>query len=160
MRLKIQSKWAYAGVALAVAFIAAALIGVTFMNNTPANDLSGSDVAAPQASLDEPVPTASPRDDFRPAASAQADATGRELYTIKGCYMCHGIEGQGALLTGSRLAPDPIPFEAFAVYVRRSPGEMPAYSRDVLSDDDLIRIYEYLQTRPHPPQEAWGGVKP
>lgn len=156
----MQRKWVYAGGALAVALIVAALIGIMSTNNTPADDSSGGDVAAPQASLDELVPTASPRDDFRPATDQQAGATGRELYMIKGCHMCHGLEGQGALLTGSRLAPDPIPFEAFAVYVRHSPGEMPAYSRDLLSDEELVLIYEFLQTRPHPPQEAWEGVKP
>ena len=76
---------------------------------------------------------------------------GRLLYTNFGCYACHGYEGQGAAITGPRIAPDPLPMAAFTEVIRRPPNVMPAYSPDVLSDEDLQRIHTFLQSIPRPP---------
>ncbi len=68
-----------------------------------------------------------------------------------GCYQCHGYEGQGARPTGPRIAPEPLPFAVFSTWVRHPPEVMPAYSRDVRSEDKLERIHEYLISIPPPP---------
>jgi len=83
-------------------------------------------------------------------ASGNAE-NGKRLFTRYGCYECHGREGQGSSMTGPRLAPNPIPFEVFAPYVRKPLREMPPYTAKVVSDQDLADIYAFLQSRPHPP---------
>ena len=89
------------------------------------------------------------------AASAQAADTagdrGRQLYFAVGCYSCHGGAGQGSTATGPRLAPDPVPFEAFATAVRHPSSVMPPYTEKVLSDQQLRDIIAYLATIPKPP---------
>lgn len=70
-----------------------------------------------------------------------------EPYIKYGCYQCHGFKGQGALMTGTPpIAPDVLPFEAFAEIVRRPYGKMPAYSPDVLDRATLKQIYDHLES--------------
>ena len=76
---------------------------------------------------------------------------GKRLFTKYGCYECHGREGQGSSMTGPRLAPNPIPFEALVAYVRKPMREMPPYTDKVVSDQDLADIYAFLRSRPRPP---------
>ena len=78
--------------------------------------------------------------------------SGRVLYIQKGCYSCHGYEGQGGVISGPRLAPNPLPVEVFIMRVRRPVADMPAYSAKVLKDEELLDIHRYLQTIPLPPQ--------
>ena len=51
---------------------------------------------------------------------------------------------------GKKLAPDPLPFEAFAAFVRSTDRAMPPYSEAILSNEDLADIYAYLQSIPKP----------
>ncbi len=81
------------------------------------------------------------------AASAEH---GKIVFMKKGCWECHGTEGQGAS-TGPRLAPNPIPYEALAKFVRTASRAMPPYRQKILSDVDLRDIYAYLQSIPNPP---------
>ena len=81
-----------------------------------------------------------------------AEHNGRTLYIQKGCYACHGYEGQGGIISGPKLAPNPLPVDVFIMRVRRPIADMPAYSSKVLKDDELSDIYRYLQTIPLPPQ--------
>ena len=74
--------------------------------------------------------------------------SGRVLYMLKGCYLCHGLEGQGAILTGSRLAPEPMPIAQFNMAIRKPRNVMPAYSPSVLSDIELESIHYFLTTIP------------
>jgi mono/diheme cytochrome c family protein len=83
-------------------------------------------------------------------ADAASAENGRGLFLKVGCYQCHGTEGQGGS-TGPRLAPDPMPFETLAAFVRTSSRQMPAFHVKVLSDADLADIYAYLQSIPKPP---------
>jgi mono/diheme cytochrome c family protein len=85
------------------------------------------------------------------AAAADPSATnGRALFASVGCASCHGTVGQGGA-AGPRIAPDPLPFEALATFVRNTSREMPPYSDKVLSDQALADIYAYLQSVPRPP---------
>jgi mono/diheme cytochrome c family protein len=46
-------------------------------------------------------------------------ARGKQLYMATGCYQCHGTHGQGGGNAGGRVAPTPIPYEAFLLQLRR-----------------------------------------
>jgi len=84
------------------------------------------------------------------AAADPSAANGRALFTLVGCASCHGTVGQGGG-AGPRIAPDPLPFEALATFVRNASREMPPYSDKVLSDQALADIHAYLQSVPRPP---------
>jgi mono/diheme cytochrome c family protein len=84
------------------------------------------------------------------AAPAADAAKGRETFVRVGCFECHGHGGQGGV-AGLKLAPDPLPFDALANFVRTTSGQMPRYSTKILSDEDLADIYAYLQSIPKPP---------
>ncbi len=88
----------------------------------------------------------------KPADSPAGNAeNGKRIFNKIGCYECHGREGQGSTMTGPRIAPDPVPFDVLARYVRKPTGEMPPYTAKVVSDQELADIYAFLQSRPHPP---------
>ena len=80
-------------------------------------------------------------------AQAASAEHGKAVYMQKGCWDCHGTQGQGAV-TGPRLAPDPMPFETLSAFVRSTSRAMPPYREAVLSDADLADIYAYLQSIP------------
>ena len=84
-------------------------------------------------------------------ASLAQDATeeGRALFESHQCWQCHGYEGQGGG-AGVRLTPMLYPFEAFAQLVRHT-NLMPAYSPNVLSDENLRLIWEFVRAIPEPP---------
>jgi ubiquinol-cytochrome c reductase cytochrome c subunit len=84
------------------------------------------------------------------AAAAPDAARGKQTFVRVGCFECHGHQGQGGA-AGLKLAPDPLPYETLANFVRTSPGQMPPYSAKILSDDDLGDIYAYLQSIPKGP---------
>jgi mono/diheme cytochrome c family protein len=75
---------------------------------------------------------------------------GAALYKKNGCYECHVNDAQGGP-QGPRLGPNPIPFPRFVAYVRNPAGDMPPFTAKVISDDDLSKIYAFVQSRPTPP---------
>ena len=82
------------------------------------------------------------------APSGNAD-NGKKIFTKDGCYECHGREGQGANQgAGPRIGPPQLSLEAFIKYVHEPAGQMPPYTSKVLSDQELVDIYAYLQSRP------------
>jgi mono/diheme cytochrome c family protein len=94
------------------------------------------------------------------AASAEAGGNarrGRELFVKNGCYECHGYEGQGGSYTGPKIAPDPLPWEAIAAFIRNPPGlnspankdsAMPPYTSKLVPDKDVQDIFAYLKSVP------------
>jgi mono/diheme cytochrome c family protein len=81
------------------------------------------------------------------AALAADAAKGKIFFTQKyGCYQCHGTEGQGSSVTGPKLAPNPMPYDALANFVRTSAREMPPYREQILPNEDLQDIYAYLES--------------
>jgi ubiquinol-cytochrome c reductase cytochrome c subunit len=72
---------------------------------------------------------------------------GRDTYMKVGCYHCHGTVGQGSN-AGLRLAPDPLPAESIAQFIRGTKGPMPAYSERILPDSDVADIAAYLKSIP------------
>ena len=97
------------------------------------------------------APPAAGRGTAAPAGNAE---NGRKLFAKYSCAACHGLEGQGAPTTGPRVAPDPMPFAAFARIVRTPPNQMPPYTEKVVSEQELRDIYAFLQSRPRPAAPA------
>jgi ubiquinol-cytochrome c reductase cytochrome c subunit len=81
------------------------------------------------------------------AASAEK---GKAAFVTYGCFQCHGTVGQGGV-AGPKLAPNPMPYEALASFVRNTNRQMPPYSEAVLANDALADIYAYLQSVPPTP---------
>ena len=75
---------------------------------------------------------------------------GRTLYLQVGCYQCHGLAGQGALMTGPRVSRTEFPFESFLYQLRHPVNQMPPYEAAVLSDQDAADLYAYLRQMPAP----------
>jgi mono/diheme cytochrome c family protein len=83
-----------------------------------------------------------------PAGNAE---TGKKIFTKDGCYECHGREGQGApQASGPRIGPSQRLIRPFIKYVRQPTGQMPPFTAEVISDQELADIYAYLQSRPRP----------
>jgi mono/diheme cytochrome c family protein len=53
---------------------------------------------------------------FSGGALAADAAKGKVAFVKHGCYQCHGFVGQGG--AGAKLAPKPMPQEAFVNFVR------------------------------------------
>jgi mono/diheme cytochrome c family protein len=86
------------------------------------------------------------------AAVAADAARGKILFTQKyGCFQCHGEAGQGSPVTGPKLAPNPMPAEAFTAFVRTTNRSMPPYKEAILPEADLQDMYAYLQSIPAGP---------
>jgi ubiquinol-cytochrome c reductase cytochrome c subunit len=83
------------------------------------------------------------------AAFGASAEKGKTAYMQFGCWGCHGTVGQGGV-TGPKLAPDPLPAEAFTAFVRTTNRALPPYREAVLSNEDLADIYAYLQSLPKP----------
>jgi mono/diheme cytochrome c family protein len=81
-------------------------------------------------------------------ASAASAEKGKVLFIQYGCFQCHGTVGQGGN-AGPKIAPDPLPYEALANFVRTTNRQMPPYREAVLPNEDLADIYAYLQSRRH-----------
>jgi len=93
-------------------------------------------IAGPAAQAPVAAPT--------PAGNA---ATGKALYTKYTCFFCHGTAGQGGL-AGARLAVVARNPQSFIRYVRRPSGQMPAYTEQILSDQELADIFAYVRDLP------------
>ena len=85
-----------------------------------------------------------------PSAESGDAAKGKQIYTKIGCWQCHGREGQGGGYVGPRLAPDPMPYNVLEAYIRHPSGDMPPYSKKVLSDSQVRDIYAFLKSVPKP----------
>ena len=74
-------------------------------------------------------------------------AKGKALFMKNMCYTCHGTVGQGGDRgSGPRIAPNPFPWEAFTVAVRRPRESMPRYAPEFLNDQELADIYAYVSS--------------
>jgi mono/diheme cytochrome c family protein len=79
-------------------------------------------------------------------------AHGKTLYRETGCYQCHGLAGQGALMTGPRVSRTELPFDGFLNQLRHPVNQMPPYEAAIVSDRDAADIYAYLRQMPAPPE--------
>lgn len=76
-------------------------------------------------------------------------AAGREVFTTK-CHQCHP-GGEGGL--GPAINNKPLPGSLIRLQVRKGLGTMPAFSEEVISDQDLDSLIAYLRAlRIHGPE--------
>ena len=90
------------------------------------------------------------------AAAQQAPAPsgnpehGKTIYREVGCYQCHGLAGQGAMMTGPRVSRTEFAFDGFLNQLRHPANQMPPYEAAVVSDQGAADIYAYLKQMPAP----------
>ena len=75
---------------------------------------------------------------------------GKRIYLAVGCFECHGRAGQGGRFNypAPALAQIELPAESFIAFLRAAPNDMPAFSADVLSDQDAADLHAYLRSLP------------
>ena len=83
-------------------------------------------------------------------APAGDAANGKRVYLAVGCFTCHGRSAQGGRYNypAPALADTKLPLEAFKVFLRVGPNDMPAYAESVLSDKDAADILAFLRSLP------------
>src|SRR6185503_6651643 len=165
-----KHRWVSEFLWLVIVILAATMIGLAAQTRPtpqpPPRRTAPPPKTAPHPKRDAPEPTetkpteapapqqpAPERGPQTPAPQLSADPTvnaGAALYKKNGCYECHVNDGQGGP-QGPRLGPNPIPMPRFVAYVRNPGGDMPPFTAKVISDDDLAKIYAFLQSRPAPP---------
>ncbi len=84
----------------------------------------------------------------QPTVETKPTRSGAIMYRAMGCYQCHGLVGQGSVISGPALNPLRSDAEAFARYVRNPTGSMPPYTAESLSDRDLAAIEHYVRSFP------------
>lgn len=77
---------------------------------------------------------------------------GKKVYMEQLCYTCHGTLGQGGERgSGPKIYPNPFPYTAWVMQIRKPRQAMPPYTEKYVSDQDLADIYHYLfSTKPSP----------
>ena len=70
-------------------------------------------------------------------------ADGGTLYFQFACGACHGLTGQGAVV-GPSLIGEIGSFGSFSKEIREGPKGMPGYDEATISDEDLEKIYRFL----------------
>jgi mono/diheme cytochrome c family protein len=83
------------------------------------------------------------------APTGNAD-NGKKLFRETGCYQCHGLAGQGAVMTGPPVSRTELPFDGFLNQLRHPASQMPPYEAAIVSDKDAADIYAYLRQMPAP----------
>ena len=96
-------------------------------------------------SLAAPLLAQAPATPPTPTGNAE---NGKQLFTEKRCFFCHGTEGQGG---GAypRIARVQRGADNFVRYVRQ-PASMAAYSEQQISNAQLLDIYAFLRALPTP----------
>ncbi|SMF07118.1 c-type cytochrome [Pseudobacteriovorax antillogorgiicola] len=105
-----------------------------------------------------PTPPPSPGDPQPPTPPGGGDdsnfgLSGKEVY-LKECAVCHGEIGEGTE-RGYRIQ---FPVRGFATYITRHGRknhpdfdiDMPAYSRELISDQQMREMWDYLHNLPRP----------
>ncbi len=70
---------------------------------------------------------------------------GRALFFGYGCASCHGLKGQGGAV-GADLDIGDISLSEFRKDVRKGPKGMPSFMEETLSDEDLDKLYAFLES--------------
>ena len=83
-------------------------------------------------------------------------ANGAKVYVAVGCFTCHGRSGQGGNFNYATpvLAKIQWPVEAFRAFLRIGVNDMPAYAKEVLSDQQVADIHAFLRSLPGPRSPA------
>ena len=88
-----------------------------------------------------------------PHLNAQEANDGTDLLAQSGCAICHGSEGQGTD-AGPSLAASTLSLDEFVAAVRQATRTMPAYAAEVLPDEDVARMFAFLEAQIAEPAAA------
>jgi len=79
-------------------------------------------------------------------------ANGAKVYVAVGCFTCHGRSGQGGNFNYATpvLAKIQWPVEALRAFLRVGVNDMPAYAKEVLSDQQIADVHAFLRSLPGP----------
>ena len=77
-------------------------------------------------------------------------ASGQRIYIGAGCFTCHGRVGQGGNFNVATppLANTQWPVEALRAFLRVGLNDMPAFSIEVLTDQQVTDIHTFLKSLP------------
>lgn len=111
---------------------------------------SDEDIAAIGAFVQSlaPGPEVPSPDQYEPEGlSAEEIARGGEIFRTN-CSACHNFEGGGGALPWGKHAPDLRQVENRHIYeaVRIGPQQMPVFSKQTLTDQDVREVIGYLKT--------------
>ncbi|MEM4725279.1 MAG: c-type cytochrome [Candidatus Hadarchaeum sp.] len=91
-----------------------------------------------------PVPTFTPALPSTPSPLQPSAARGEQIWPTLECVDCHGPRAQGDF--GPRLAGTNLSFEAVLARVREGKGEMPAFTPEEVSDEQIAHVYAWLRS--------------
>lgn len=121
-------------------------------------------IAAYVASL-APGPSIPEEKQYSPAGLTDEEiARGGELFRTN-CSACHNYEGGGGALPKGKYAPTLVGVSGKHIYeaLRTGPGQMPVFSKEVMTDQDTREIVAYLtklHNRPDDGGLSLGGYGP
>ena len=81
-----------------------------------------------------------------PHVNAQELADGASLLARSGCVVCHGADGRGTA-AGPSIAASDLSLPDFIASVRQPMRTMPAYNAQAVPDEDLTRLFAYLEAQ-------------
>ncbi len=87
----------------------------------------------------------------QPAPTGNVE-NGKKSYMADGCYQCHGVNGDGAALTGPKLSQTGLPYEAFVMQLRKPSSEMPPYEAKIVPEQTAADLYAFLKAQPKSPE--------
>ena len=88
-----------------------------------------------------------------PRMEAQEPSDGPSLLAQYGCVVCHGAEGSGTA-AGPSIAAGEQSLPEFIASVRQPLRTMPGYDAQVVPEEDLTRLFAYLEAQPTKASEA------
>jgi mono/diheme cytochrome c family protein len=86
--------------------------------------------------------------------SATEERSGQQLFTDFGCVLCHGSTGYRGGIAGRPIAPMQHSLDAFRILVRSPGNAMPAFAPQVLSEEQLKKLYQFLSSVSPSPEVA------
>lgn len=91
--------------------------------------------------------------------SAEEIAAGGAKFRAN-CSACHGIVGGGGALPNGKYAPSLVATEDIHIWeaMRTGPQQMPVFSKDVLTDDDVKEIIGFLNAQNEAPSHGGLGL--
>lgn len=106
-----------------------------------------------------PGPSIPRPEQYSPDGLTERDvAIGGELFRTN-CSACHNVSGLGGALPNGRYAPTLVGVENKHIYeaLRTGPQQMPVFSQDSLTDDEVRAVVGYLnQIHAEPNHGGWG----
>jgi len=86
--------------------------------------------------------------------NAAEERSGQQLFTDFGCVLCHGSTGYRGGIGGRPIAPMQHSLDAFRILVRSPGNAMPAFAPQVLSEEQLKKLYQFLSSVSPSPEVA------